>query len=151
MRYVTVVVLLLLFPTVTLSASLYKWRDSSGVLHITDSEPPSSAKEVSGGTYIKDIPSEYERQQAERQNVYYDQLSQRNYRETQYQRSVSEYNDYVDDRRNHRYEQRKAHLEAKIYQYSRAININDPKKTRDYYRQQRDYYKEQLRLLKKHH
>lgn len=151
MRFITFFVLLLLFQTVALSASLYKWRDSSGVLHITDTAPPSTAQDISGGTYDKKKQTAFDRQQAERQNIYYDQLAQNNYRETHRQRVVTEYNEHVDDFQDRRYEQRKAYLESQIYKYNRAINIQDPKKTRDYYRQQRDHYKEQLRILKKHH
>ena len=141
----------MLLPAVVFSASLYKWRDSSGVLHITDSAPPVSAQEVSGGTYVPRKETVIERQQAERQSRYYDELARRNYRETQYQQAVSDYCDQVEEREDRRYERKKAYIESQITQYSRAININDPKSTRDYYRRQRDYYKEQLRLLKKHH
>lgn len=151
MRIIVIFIALLSLPSFVSGASLYKWRDTSGALHITDSAPPSYAKEVSGGTYIKERQTTSDYQRAAWQNSYYDQLGQINYRQTQTSSAAAAYNDQFEDYRDRRYEQRKAYLEAQIYKFSRAINILDPKKTRDYYRQQRDHYKEQLRILKKYH
>lgn len=151
MRLTFFIVTLLLLPVVSLSASLYKWRDSSGVLHITDTVPPSSAQEIVGGTYTRSRQSVSDRQQSARQNAYYDQLAERNYQDTLRQSAARDRAKQAEERRDFEFEKRKAYLEAQIYKYSRMIKIKDPVRTRNYYRQLRDDCKEQLRILKKHH
>jgi hypothetical protein len=51
MRHLLLLLAILCFPLPTNSAEYYKWYDQEGNLHITDKEPPSSAREVESSRY----------------------------------------------------------------------------------------------------
>ena len=151
MRIIVLFVLLFFLPSVVFSANLYKWRDSSGKLFITDSPPPRTAYDVSGLKYVKRKQSLRQVQTEAIKRNYQEQSLQRHLIDNQRRREVRKYNKQIEDHNDHYYEQEKARLELKIAQCNNRYDFRDPKKVRDHYRNKIKYYKKQLKALKRSH
>ena len=151
MKVTQILLFFLFIPVLCSSAQLYKWKDSEGQLHITDTPPPQNASEVTVTRYKKHTQTPAQQQFQYVQNYYDEQQRRKDYRFTQQQLTIREHNKNIEKINDHLYDTEKARLEALIERWNRAIDIRDPKSRRDYCRDRRDYYKNKLRILKRYH